>query len=337
MKSPFGVAFAIVCAVNAQSGSFKQLKNTDACVHGGSCNLRKVLNKSPGELSTLCLADPSCECHNERWLKSNCSDLATSKGTTLYVKVHPTPPTPKPPPTPPPPPTPAPTQGEVSPIWPQPQESTTSGPMVQLASSFNIVSDMRSKVVSEAISRYSSWITPPAAPFPAMASLRELTVVVNDVSEELGSSTNYSYSIDIVTEQASYPSTGIAAVTATATCSSVYAVVYALDSFAQLAAEGNGTLAHSQVKIRDYPRYKHRGLLLDIGRRFYPLPLLRSIIDGLAFTKMNVLHFHMSDFPAFRIKSKAFPELTKAEESQGESLNNVSDYNVPQTMFPVLL
>ena len=67
------------------------------------------------------------------------------------------------------------------------------------------------------------------------------------------------------------------------------------------------------------PRYacSHRGLLVDVGRRFYPPALLHSLVDGLSFAKMNVLHFHLSDFPAFRVESKLFPGITKAGLAAG--------------------
>ena len=47
--------------------------------------------------------------------------------------------------------------------------------------------------------------------------------------------------------------------------------------------------------------------MLDIGRRFYPMVLLQTIIDAMAFSKLNVLHFHFSDFGAVRIESHRFP------------------------------
>ena len=35
--------------------------------------------------------------------------------------------------------------------------------------------------------------------------------------------------------------------------------------------------------------------MIDTGRRFYPVPLVESILDGMASVKMNVLHFHLSE------------------------------------------
>ena len=44
------------------------------------------------------------------------------------------------------------------------------------------------------------------------------------------------------------------------------------------------------ITITDAPKFRHRGLTIDVGRRFAPIKLINSIIDGLSYTKMNVLH-----------------------------------------------
>ena len=42
---------------------------------------------------------------------------------------------------------------------------------------------------------------------------------------------------------------------------------------------------------------RHRGLLLDTARRFFPLALLESTIDAMAIFKLNVLHLHLVMLP----------------------------------------
>lgn len=94
-------------------------------------------------------------------------------------------------------------------------------------------------------------------------------------------------------------------------CASPYGAAYALETLAQLVGPG-GTLPHAAFRVADGPQYKHRGLLVDIGRRYYPVPLLRDIIEAMSMSKMNVLHMHFSDFPAFRVQSLVYPSLTAA-------------------------
>jgi hypothetical protein len=67
----------------------------------------------------------------------------------------------------------------------------------------------------------------------------------------------------------------------------------------------------SSFKIRDRPMYPHRGLLVDVGRRFVPVPTILAILEGMASLKMNAFHFHLNDWVAIRWKSETFPKLNQ--------------------------
>ena len=95
----------------------------------------------------------------------------------------------------------------------------------------------------------------------------------------------------------------------TITADSVFGVLHALETLTQLVSP-RGHLCGS-VQLRNFPVLPWRGLLLDVGRRFVPPILLRQIVDALAATKMNVLHFHFGDFGAVRVESLRFPSLTR--------------------------
>ncbi len=64
--------------------------------------------------------------------------------------------------------------------------------------------------------------------------------------------------------------------------------------------------------IRDWPRFRWRGLLIDASRHFLPVPVIKRNIDGMAAVKLNVLHWHLSDDQAFRVESRWFPRLNQA-------------------------
>ena len=64
--------------------------------------------------------------------------------------------------------------------------------------------------------------------------------------------------------------------------------------------------------IRDWPRFKWRGLLLDPSRHFLPVAVIKRNIDGMAAVKLNVLHWHLSDDQAFRVECRTFPRLNQA-------------------------
>jgi hexosaminidase len=64
--------------------------------------------------------------------------------------------------------------------------------------------------------------------------------------------------------------------------------------------------------IRDWPRFKWRGLLIDASRHFLPVAVIKRNIDGMAAVKLNVLHWHLSDDQAFRVECRTFPRLNQA-------------------------
>ncbi len=65
------------------------------------------------------------------------------------------------------------------------------------------------------------------------------------------------------------------------------------------------------MTISDSPRYPHRGMLLDCCRHFMPKEFVKRYIDLLAYHKMNVLHWHLTEDQGWRIEIKKYPKLTE--------------------------
>jgi hexosaminidase len=65
------------------------------------------------------------------------------------------------------------------------------------------------------------------------------------------------------------------------------------------------------VVIHDTPRFRWRGLMIDCGRHFIPVDVLKRTLDGMTSVKLNVFHWHLSEDQGFRIESKSFPKLTE--------------------------
>lgn len=63
--------------------------------------------------------------------------------------------------------------------------------------------------------------------------------------------------------------------------------------------------------INDQPRYKYRGLMLDVARHFFKMDYLKKTVDRLAMLKMNVLQLHLVDDQGWRIEIKKYPKLTE--------------------------
>lgn len=59
----------------------------------------------------------------------------------------------------------------------------------------------------------------------------------------------------------------------------------------------------------DWPRYRDRGLMIDLGRRLYPVGWIEAEIRQLAYLKMNVLHLHLTDDQRWGIASDTHPEI----------------------------
>ncbi|HSE23358.1 MAG TPA: family 20 glycosylhydrolase [Pyrinomonadaceae bacterium] len=63
------------------------------------------------------------------------------------------------------------------------------------------------------------------------------------------------------------------------------------------------------VSVQDQPRFRWRGLLIDIGRHYEPPDVLKRNLDAMAAVKLNVFHWHLTEDQGFRIESKKFPKL----------------------------
>jgi hexosaminidase len=62
--------------------------------------------------------------------------------------------------------------------------------------------------------------------------------------------------------------------------------------------------------IIDEPRYPWRGLMLDSARHFQSPAFVRSMIDWMAWHKLNVLHWHLTDDQGWRLEIRKYPKLT---------------------------
>ncbi|MEO8635779.1 MAG: family 20 glycosylhydrolase [Gemmatimonadales bacterium] len=85
--------------------------------------------------------------------------------------------------------------------------------------------------------------------------------------------------------------------------------LHGLETLLQLVTFDSAGFYLPVVRIDDAPRFRWRGLSLDVGRHFMPLDAVRRTLDGMAVVKLNVLHWHLSDDQGFRIESRRYPKL----------------------------
>ena len=67
----------------------------------------------------------------------------------------------------------------------------------------------------------------------------------------------------------------------------------------------------SGCRIKDYPRFGWRGLMLDVSRHFFTVEEVKDYLDQMARYKFNVFHWHLTDDEGWRIEIRAFPRLTE--------------------------
>ena len=63
-------------------------------------------------------------------------------------------------------------------------------------------------------------------------------------------------------------------------------------------------------KILDWPRFRHRGVMLDESRHFQGKAFVKKQLEMMALLKMNRFHFHLVDNPGWRVQIDAYPRLT---------------------------
>ena len=89
---------------------------------------------------------------------------------------------------------------------------------------------------------------------------------------------------------------------------------YGLTALAQLLAgarsEGSKFRFPLSGQIKDQPRYGWRGTHLDVSRQFFAKDDILRLMDILAWNRMNIFHWNLTDDEAWRLEIKAYPELT---------------------------
>ncbi|EZF74912.1 hypothetical protein H105_03469 [Trichophyton soudanense CBS 452.61] len=63
--------------------------------------------------------------------------------------------------------------------------------------------------------------------------------------------------------------------------------------------------------ISEGPQYPIRGILLDSGRNFISPSKIKEQIDAMALSKLNVLHWHITDTQSWPLEVKTYPKMTE--------------------------
>lgn len=85
------------------------------------------------------------------------------------------------------------------------------------------------------------------------------------------------------------------------------------------------------VSITDAPKFKYRGMHLDVGRHMFSVDFIKKYIDALAMLKMNTFHWHLTEDQGWRIEIKKYPKLQEIAAFRNETL--LGHYNAQPQLF----
>lgn len=74
------------------------------------------------------------------------------------------------------------------------------------------------------------------------------------------------------------------------------------------------------VEIIDKPRFKWRGMHLDVCRHFVSIDFIKKYIDNMAMHKLNTFHWHLTEDQGWRLEIKKYPKLTEVGAWRKETL-----------------
>lgn len=94
----------------------------------------------------------------------------------------------------------------------------------------------------------------------------------------------------------------------TLTARTLHGLYHGIQTLNQLMRDGAMV---ANCRIEDYPSFLWRGYMIDVGRNYQPMALIKQQIDVMAALKMNIFHFHLTEDVAWRLKINKYPQLTE--------------------------
>ena len=167
--------------------------------------------------------------------------------------------------------------------------------------------------LTDALSRFNAIAFPHRATGDSgTQSISRLVVNVRDNNVPLQLGVDESYSLLIPQD----PLSRVIAINA----NTYYGALHGLETLSQLLyfnfTSQTYFIPSTPWNIVDQPRFSHRGVLVDTSRHYQTLPIIRRIIDSLAYAKYNVFHWHLSDTQSFPWGPDSLPRLSMAAYSQ---------------------
>lgn len=102
--------------------------------------------------------------------------------------------------------------------------------------------------------------------------------------------------------------------------------VYAVQTLRQWVAGTTGNITFTCGDISDFPRVQWRCFLLDSGRQYQRISVIKKYIDMASLLKMNYFHWHLTEGLGWRIEIKQYPRLAQIGGSVGKGEEQAGFY-----------
>lgn len=106
--------------------------------------------------------------------------------------------------------------------------------------------------------------------------------------------------------------------------------LHALETLLQMLENTSDSYYFPTATITDFPRFKWRGLMIDVARHFEPVDVIKRNLDAMAAMKMNLFHWHLSDDQGWRVEINKLPKLTEMASDGNyysqEEIKNIVKY-----------
>nr|GEU52775.1 beta-hexosaminidase 1 [Tanacetum cinerariifolium] len=208
-------------------------------------------------------------------------------------------------------------------LWPLPSEFTSGNETLTVDPNLSISLSGNNGIVTEAFERYRKIIfkhtASPKSVGTRQYDISKLNIVVNsEDDDELQLGVDESYTLFVAKKNNRLSIVGQVNIEA----DTIYGALRGLETFSQLCAFDYGTKTVQIYKapwfIKDKPRFPFRGLLLDTSRHYYPIDIIKQIIESMSYAKLNVLHWHIIDEESFPLEVPTYPKLWKGAYTKWE-------------------
>ncbi|KAK7084872.1 hypothetical protein SK128_002486 [Halocaridina rubra] len=92
---------------------------------------------------------------------------------------------------------------------------------------------------------------------------------------------------------------------------SIWGILRGLESFSQLLLPAGSDFNVNSTQVMDFPRFAHRGFMLDTSRHYLPIKKIKDHLELMAMNKFNIFHWHVVDDQSFPYVSERFPQLSE--------------------------